>query len=217
MSDAGAEAETDYHEREQHVLNLFTRHKRKLQFLAVSRCAHDDRLLAGVCRFSDSLWGWHAGSRLSPSASRTEIGSWHLDLHVDEELSPDAYEQADQLADEVLGEATRFENPASVVKVHSILHDSSFQVGPWRGYRHALQFFCNGLPLFAYTSCKCRRAYQVQMLALAHAGIRADVTSSLDSWNVEALPVKGFLKRGAPQRSAYRFTSEGVQVVLDER
>jgi hypothetical protein len=216
MSDVGAEAEAGYREREQQVLDLFTRHKRKLQFLAVSRCTHDDRLLAAVCRFSDSLWAWHVGSRLSPSASRTEIGSWNLDLYPDEELNPDAYEQADQLPDEILGEAKRFENPAWVVKVHSILHDGSFQAGPWRGYRHALQFICNGLPLFAYTSCKCRRAYQVQMLALAHVGVRADA-SSLDNGHVEALPVKDFVQRGASQRSAYRFTSRGVQVVLDER
>jgi len=217
MSDAGAEAEARYRERERQVLDLFTRQKRRLQFLAASRCAHDDRLLAGVCRFPDGLWAWHAGSRLSASASRTEVGSWHLDLYADEELDADANEQAGKLAVEILGEAKRFEIPASVVKIHSVLNDGSFQVGPWRGYRHALQFFCNGLPPLAYTSCKCRRAYQVQMLALVYAGVRADVASSLERRHLEALPVKGLMKRGVPQRSAYRFTGRGVEVVLDER
>lgn len=85
------------------------------------------RILAGGCRFSDGLWAWHAGSRLSPSASHTEIGSWHLDIFADEELGPDVYEQADQLADEILGEARRFESPASVVEILDYRHDGTFR------------------------------------------------------------------------------------------
>jgi hypothetical protein len=189
VEEAGAGPDVRQDEREQQILGLFARQRRKLRFVAASRCAHDDRILAGVCRFSDGLWAWHAGSRLSPSASRTEIGSWHLDMFADEELGPDVYDQADQLADEVLGEARRFESPASVVKIIENRWDGTFQVGPWRGYRHALQFFANGLPLLAYTSCKCRRAYQVQMLALVHAGVRADLSAAPECRHVEALSI----------------------------
>jgi hypothetical protein len=82
--------------------------------------------------------------------------------------------------------------------------DGPARVGPWRGERHALQFFANGLPLFHYASCRCRRAYQVQMLALVHAGIMSDTGSIPAGRHVKALPVARFGSPADVTGMAYR-------------
>ncbi|MGN9889824.1 hypothetical protein [Micromonospora sp. L31] len=217
MDGANSDPDESPSERELQVLQLFTTKRRKLQFLAASRCPYDERILAAVCRLADGLWAWHAGSRLSPTASRTEIESWHLDRFDSEEFTPEIYRQADQLADELLSDAPRYESPATVVRILSCGNDDTVRVGPWRGTRHALQFFANGLPLFEYTSCKCRRAYHVQLLALVHAGVRADAGTIRRGSHVKALPVTRASKSAGVAGLAYQFTDRGVQVALDER
>jgi len=204
-------------ERELRVLELFSTRRRRLRFLAASRCPHDERLLAGVCRLRDGLWAWHAGSRLTPMASRTEVESWHLDRFDSEELGPEIYRRAGELADDVLGEARRYESPATVVSILGIDSDGTVRVGPWRGDRHALQFFASGLPLLQYASCGCRRAYQVQMLALVYAGLMADTGAIPAGRHVNALPVARLGEPADATALAYRFTARGVRVSLDER
>jgi hypothetical protein len=203
-------------ERELQVLHLFATQRGRLEFLAASRCHHDQRLLAGVCRFSDGLWAWHSGSRLSPTASRTEVASWHLDRFDSKEFTPEIYRQADHLADEFLGDAPRYESPATVVKVLGRGSGEGVRMGHWRGTPHALQFFANGLPLFELASCRCRRAYQVQMLALVHAGVRASAGTIRRGIHVQALPATRASGATGVTGLAYLFTDRGVQVTLDE-
>ena len=203
-------------ERELQVLQLFTTKRRRLQFLAASRCPHDGRLLAGVCRLADGLWAWHAGSRLSPGASRVEIESWHLDRFASEEFTPEIYCQANHLTDELLSGAPRYESPATAVKILSGSDEDGVRVGCWRGSRHPLQMFADGLPLFAYASCQCRRGYQVQMLALVYAGSgpRWRYSTRESSVGPASYPCERDCRHGC---LAYGFTDRGVQVVLDER
>ncbi|WP_436528566.1 hypothetical protein [Actinoplanes sp. HUAS TT8] len=208
-SDSGALAD----QREQQVLRLFDAHRRTLQLRAATRCPHDERLLAGVCRLPDGLWAWHAGSRLAPQASRIEISSWHLDRYAIEEITPELHDEGQQLADELLRTNPRYETPATVLRI-DVCADGAIRPGPWRGSRYALQFFAGGLPLLASTTCKCRRSYQVQMLALVHAGVSADLNAMPRTRHVEALPITR-VKGPSPVRSAYRFTDQGVQVDLD--
>ncbi|OKI85933.1 hypothetical protein [Micromonospora sp. CB01531] len=217
MDGANSDLEGSPSERELQVLHLFMTKRRELPLLAASRCPHDERLLAAVFRLTDGLWAWHAGSRLSPSGSRTEIESWHLDRFDSEEFSPEIYREAAQLADELLSAAPRYESPATVVRILSCGGDRTVRVTSWRGTRHALQFFANGLPLFEYTSCKCRRAYHVQMLALVHAGVRADAGTIRRGSHVQTLPVTPAGKSAGVAALAYQFTGRGVQVTLDER
>ncbi|OKJ46005.1 hypothetical protein AMK25_05415 [Micromonospora sp. TSRI0369] len=203
-------------ERELQVLHLLATQRRKLEFLAASRCTHDGRLLAGVCRLSDGLWAWHSGSRLSPTASRTEVASWHLDMFDSEEFTPQIYRQADHLADEILGDVPRYEKPATVMQVFDCDSDGGVRVGRWRGTPHALQFFAGGLPLFEHASCNCRRSYQVQMLALIHAGVRADAGTLPRGIHVKTLPVECARRSAGVTGMAYLLTDKGVEVTLDE-
>lgn len=102
------------------------------------------------------------------------------------------------------------------MKILSGSDEDGVRVGCWRGSRHPLQMFADGLPLFAYASCQCRRGYQVQMLALVYAGVRAGAGAVRRGSHVMALPatrVSGTADTGL----AYGFTDRGVQVVLDER
>ena len=214
MAGAPSDSDATADQRERQVLQLFAKHRRETQLLAATRCPRDERLLAGICQLPDGLWAWHAGSRLSPQASRIEVSSWHYDRYASEELTPEIYGQGDQLADELLEHNPRYETPATVLRVH-VHADGTIQPGTWRGSRYALQFFANGLPLLASTSCKCRRSYQVQMLALVHAGARAQLNGMSRTWYVPALPITR-AKGPGPVRLAYRFTAKGLQVDLDE-
>jgi hypothetical protein len=138
-------------------------------------------------------------------------------MFASEELTPEIYDKADQLADEVLGESRRYETPATVVVVHGTNSDGTLRVGPWRGTRHVLQFFASGLPLLQYASCQCRRAYQVQMLALVHVGVRADAGTIQPGRHVKALPAARIGRPADTTGLAYQFTGDGLRVVLDER
>ena len=91
-------------EREAQVLGLFRDHRRRLRFLASSRCPADEGLLGASCELPDGLWVWIAGSRMSPSASLDAFRSEYLDLFDETEWTGDVYEQASEYADEQLRE-----------------------------------------------------------------------------------------------------------------
>lgn len=213
----GEAADQVQEERVRQVLELFNTRRRGLQLLAASRCRHDERLLGAVAQLNDGLWAWHAGSRLSPQASRREVGSWHLDLVDSEDLDPHVYQQAEEHVDEFLAGQQRYETPASVVKVTSYGPGGDFQVGPWHGATHALQFFSNGLPLLQPASCNCRRAYHVQMLALVYAGVCVAAGSLQADFHVKAMPIARGGQAADTTGFAYSFGTAGVQVLLEQQ
>ncbi|MFD6713649.1 hypothetical protein ACFWDB_07135 [Micromonospora chalcea] len=139
-----------------------------------------------------------------------------MDMFDSEEFTPQIYRQADHLADEILGDVPRYEKPATVMQVFDCDSDGGVRVGRWRGTPHALQFFAGGLPLFEHASCNCRRSYQVQMLALIHAGVRADAGTLPRGIHVKTLPVECARRSAGVTGMAYLLTDKGVEVTLDE-
>ena len=204
-----------YSERELQVLESFGSQRRGAQYLAVSRCPNDKRVIGAVRRFPDGLWAWHAGSRLSPRASRVEVRSWYLDLLDEDKISAETCQEANDFADAQLAGAERYETPPTVVKILSGGPEEEMKIGPWRGAAHALQFFANGLPLLQPTTCACRQECHVQMLALVYAGVCVAAGTVRTGIHVPALPIR----RGGPSAAknglAYSFEDGRLRVNLD--
>jgi hypothetical protein len=150
-------------EREAQVLGLFRDHRRKLRFLASSRCPADGGLLGASCELPDGLWVWIAGSRMTPSASLDAFRSEYLDPFDEAEWTGDVYEQASGYADEQLREwGGHLQWDPEVLRVQMPASDDE-EVMIWD--RHS------GGPHSSVTThrtvtCGCRRHYMLAVLAL---------------------------------------------------
>jgi hypothetical protein len=156
-------------ERELQVLGLFRDHRRRLRFLASSRCPADGGLLGAACKLPDGLWVWIAGSRMSPSASWDEFRSQYLDMLDESDWTDGTYEQAGEYADEQLREwGRRLQWDPAVMKVQLPASDDE-QIMTWD--RHSPEPR-PGLTTHRTVTCGCRTHYMLPVLALVYAGIR---------------------------------------------
>ena len=159
-----------FRERETQVRGLFRDHRRKLRFLASSRCPADGGLLGAACQLPDGLWVWIAGARLSPSASWDEFRSQFIDMLRDENgWTDDAYEHAEEYADEQLREwGGRLQWDPAVIKVE-LPASGDEPIMTWDRHSPAPR---PGVATHRTVTCGCRTHYMLPVFALVYAGIR---------------------------------------------
>lgn len=204
-------------DRQTQVLGLFRDQRRRLRFLASSRCPADGGLLGAACRLPDGLWVWIAGARLSPCASRDEFKSQYLDMLDENDWTDGTYQQAEDYADEELREwGGRMAWAPTVVKVE-LPSSGDEQIKSWDGQSPELR---PGAQTHRTVTCGCRTHYMLPVLALVYAGIRVATGRARPGIWVRPLtfrPLDLLRQPREPGEDIYSFADGKLVIDLHER
>jgi hypothetical protein len=205
-------------ERQAQVLGLFRDHRRRLRFLASSRCPADGGLLGASCELPDGLWVWIAGSRMSPSASLDAFRSEYLDLFDETEWTGDVYEQASEYADEQLREwGGHLQWDPEVLRVQMPASDDE-EVMIWDRHSDGPH---SSVATHRAVTCGCRRHYMLAVLALVVASVRAATGLARPGTWVRPMSAPSLADfpnwRREPGEDVYSFADGRMAIDLHER